>query len=400
MPELAESVTEGEIVRWIKRAGDAVVRDEPFVEIMTEKVTVEIPAPRSGVLLRTAAPEGAILHVGRPLAIFGDADDPADLDRMLAAHVSSHLSVPGRAAAHGAASAAAETADARRVLAVPAARRLARDLGLPIAAITGSGPQGRIRSRDVRAAAPEPGRAGDERREPLGGVRRAMALRMRRARAVAAHTLVVEELDMSALIALRSALKAERRVRGIALTYLPFFVRAVGLVLPEHPILNASLDETASELVYHDAVNVGIAVDAEVGLLVPVIRDAQRLSIWEIATRLAVLVARTRAGCLSPSEGAGGTFTISNPGSIGGLFTAPIINVPEAATLALHAVAPRPVVRDGAIIIRPMTYVSLSFDHRFVAGAEAVRFLRDAVRLLEAPQRLAAEPGGDFAASK
>lgn len=413
MPELAESVVEGEIVRWLKRAGDAVVRDEPFVEIMTEKVTVEIPAPMTGMLLRTAAPEGAVVRVGEPLAVFGIGSDLDDLDALLEAHVSSHLAVPGRAAASGARSANVEvTAEAAVVLAVPAARRAARDLAISLAAVAGSGPNGRIRTRDVLRTAGSrevgteppriirgteriarelgPGTCGPERREPLGGVRRVMAHRMREAKAVAAHTLVVEELEMTALIALRASLKPERRRRGIALTLLPFFIRAAGLVLPAHPFLNASLDEAAGELVFHDAVNVGVAVDAEIGLVVPVIRDAHVRSIWEIATTLGVLVQRTRAGDLARSDGAGGTFTISNPGSLGGLFTAPIVNVPEAATLAIHTVAPRPVVRDGEIVVRQMTHLSLAFDHRFVAGAEAVRFLRDLIRLLERPERLIA----------
>jgi pyruvate dehydrogenase E2 component (dihydrolipoamide acetyltransferase) len=435
MPELAESVIEGEVVRWIKKAGEHVTMDEPFVEVMTEKVTVEIPAPYTGTLLRTMAGEGHVLPVGAPLAVFGDPGE--NVDALLASHVPSQ----GHGHAHAAPAAPPPQPEATasappgagpysppreivytnghgashenvatpgRALAAPAVRRLARERGIDLARVAGSGPNGRIRREDLDGPPAQPAHAGiaaaiaregggvpatgaaltRERRAPLSGLRRVIAQRMTKAKHTAAHTLNVDEAEMTAIADLRKRLAPIAAEQGAKLTYLPFIVKAVAAVLQKHPMLNASLDEAAGQIVYHDTVNVGIAVDTEAGLTVPVIHHVESRSLVEIAKEIARLAEAARAGKLGTAEVTGGTFTVTNQGSVGGLFTMPVINVPEAAILGVHQIKERAVVRDGAVVPRLMTYFSLSFDHRLIDGAEAARFTNDLIALIENPERL------------
>ncbi len=422
MPELAESVIEGEIVKWLVKEGEHVKQDQPLVEVMTDKVTVEIPSPYEGVLLKQVAPEGAVVPIGKPIAIFGKEGETieaaAHATHQAAAAVpvsapektsaekpapeksetqaapstatpSSARPKTGNGQAHGAV-AKSETAELGafgRPMAAPAVRKLARELGVDLARVKGSGDGGRIQREDVERVArqaPAPSRktvapAGSREieRVPLRGLRRVIADHMVHSKHTAAHTLHVDEADLTELVAMRERAKAKAAAEGVKLTYLPFFVKAVTGALKHYPYVNASLDDEKHEISLKKYYNIGIAANTDEGLVVPVIHDADRKSIFELASEIAELADKARSGKLSHDEISDGTFTITNVGSVGGLFTFPVINYPEVAILGTHSIVPRPVVRDGQIVIRQMMYLSISFDHRVVDGAIAAQFVRD-----------------------
>jgi len=439
LPELAESVVEGEVVRWLVAEGDAIVVDQPLVEVMTDKVTVELPAPFAGVLVRIVAPEGAVLPVGAVLALVepdaaaatsdrssgasapaapvDEAGDEVSLFRASGADdtplptVRRRAGTPGPRALAGATPATPAAPEALRgaygrVVAVPAARRLARELGIPVEQVLGSGPAGRVRVDDVRAqqARAAPGAAGlpaairpstpqgyedRERRVPLRGVRRAIANQMVASHLHTVRTLHVDEADVTELVRLRERLKPRAEARGVRLSYLPLIMKAVAQVLPAFPSLASAFDAVTQEIVLRDYVNLGMAVSTELGLVVPVVRDVDRKALIDVAEELQGLATRARDGRLAPDDVRGGTFSITNIGSVGGLFSFPIINVPEAAILGVHAIRKRPVVlADDAIAVRPMLYLSLSFDHRLVDGADAARFTNVLIDLLEGPEAM------------
>src|SRR5699024_9444684 len=300
-----------------------------------------------------------------------------------------------------------------RVLAVPSARILARELDVDIAAVPGSGPNGRVRRDDVRAFAeqgapatgpaqtgagqfdlPPPvtyrtptGYADREQREPLRGMRRAIARQMSASHLYAVRTLVVDEADLSRLVGLRKQLKPAAEAQGVKLSYLSFIFKALVWALQDYPQLNTSLDEATREIVHKTYYNIGLAVATDAGLVVPVVRDADSKTILELGSDINHLAGRARDGKLKPDEMQGASFAITNVGSIGSLFSFPIINSPDAAILGVHAIKDRPVAVDGEVAIRPMIYLSLSFDHRLVDGATAAQFLRDIIARLEAPEQ-------------
>ncbi|WP_333659942.1 dihydrolipoamide acetyltransferase family protein [Meiothermus cerbereus] len=455
LPELAESVVEGEILRWLVNEGEALRKDQPFVEVMTDKVTVELPSPYEGVLLQKLVKEGDVVPVHAPIALIAEPGEVAapigekpEAAPSLQAQEERSIVEPGQVAEDDGAnlslfkpdnkqeqvknpfskaaplSAAQSTAVAQphgRVIAVPAARKLARELGLDIAQIPGSGPGGRVRVEDVKAYAEKqaskevrpPSEAALERgsppllglapvqyktpkgyenqetRVPLRGLRRAIAQQMMASHLYTVRTLSVDEVDMTELVALRNRLKPEAEAQGVKLSYLPFIFKAVAVALKKFPALNSSLDEARQEVVLKHYVNIGMAVAAENGLIVPVVRDVERKSLLQIAREINDLAEKARSGKLSPEEVSGSTFSITNIGSIGALFSFPIINVPDAAILGVHSIQKRPVVGEhDEIVVRQMMYLSLSFDHRLVDGAEAARFTKEVIRLLEKPERL------------
>jgi len=455
LPELAESVVEGEILRWLVNEGEALRKDQPFVEVMTDKVTVELPSPYEGVLLQKLVKEGDVVPVHAPIALIAEPGEVAapigekpEAAPSLQAQEERSIVEPGQVAEDDGAnlslfkpdnkqeqvknpfskaaslSAAQSTALAQphgRVIAVPAARKLARELGLDIAQIPGSGPGGRVRVEDVKAYAEKqaskevrpPSEAALERgsppllglapvqyktpkgyenqetRVPLRGLRRAIAQQMMASHLYTVRTLSVDEVDMTELVALRNRLKPEAEAQGVKLSYLPFIFKAVAVALKKFPALNSSLDEARQEVVLKHYVNIGMAVAAENGLIVPVVRDVERKSLLQIAREVGDLAEKARLGKLSPEEVSGSTFSITNIGSIGALFSFPIINVPDAAILGVHSIQKRPVVDErDEIVVRQMMYLSLSFDHRLVDGAEAARFCKEVIRLLEKPERL------------
>jgi len=429
MPELAESVIEGEIVKWLVKEGEHVKQDQPLVEVMTDKVTVEVPSPYEGILLKQIAPEGAVVPIGKPIAIFGKEGESVDDHHAAAAPTpekpaaasakpaaASSVASPAPAAAKPQArgngqahkvTSEGETAVLSRFgrpLAAPAVRKLARELGVDLFHVRGSGEAGRIQREDVQRvagqtpeAAPAPRRAAapsqaDE-RIPLRGLRRVIADHMVHSKHTAAHTLHVDEADLTELVAMRARAKEKAAAAGVKLTYLPFFVKAVTGALKRHPYMNASLDDEKHEIILKKRYNIGIAANTDEGLVVPVIHDADAKTIFELAAEIAQLADKARTGKLAHDEISGGTFTITNVGSVGGLFTFPVINYPEVGILGTHSIVERPVVRDGQIVIRQMMYLSISFDHRVVDGAVAALFVKDVAESLAHPDLMLMEGG-------
>ena len=390
LPDVGEGIAEGEVVRWLVAEGAAVKEDDLLVEILTDKANIELPSPVSGTFLKILAQPGQIVKVGEPIALIEPAAGQAAAryavppsDRPVS--VSREAIVPGPGSPSGKAAGAGG-----EVLATPIVRKLAKDLGLELGAVRGSGPGGRITEEDVRRATGQkmpagiPPESASEERIPFKGRRRMIARKMVAAKSRVPHALLVDEADVSGLQAERAKMREIGEREGVRITILPFIMKAVAGALQRHPALNASLDEEREEIVLKKKVDVGMAVDAEDGLVVPIVRNADVKSVIELAREIERLSAAAREGTLAPGDLAGGTFTISSVGSIGGLFSYPIINVPEAAILAAHKIVTRPVVRDGEIVPREMMYLSLSFDHRIVDGGEATRFLNEVVRRIEA----------------
>ncbi len=436
LPEVAESVVEGEITRWLKKEGDPVAKNEPIVEVMTEKVTVEIPSPYEGTLVRILVPEGEVVGVHKPIAVIAEpGEDPASVDvQALIGEAAPEASPPSEsrpeapqpshmheAVAEAVQRAAEEEPEGARmeggelrppripgkILATPAARKAARELGVDLAQVPTTSPVGRITKADVlayaqtrEAPAPQvevpsgerPSGEPQEERIPFRGLRREIARRLRESKDRAVHTLHVDEADLTELVRLRDRLKAYASEEGVKLTYLPFVIKAVVAALRRHPYFNATVDDERGEIVLHRTYNIGIAVATDQGLVVPVIHRAETKSLLDLAREIADKAERARRGELTMEDISGGTFSITNIGSIGGLFSFPVINYPQVAILGLHSIKKRPVVLDnGDVEVRDMVYLSLAFDHRVADGAQAALFTRDVIRLLQQPDRLMLE---------
>ncbi len=400
LPALGESVTEGTITRWLKAVGDAVAVDEPIVEISTDKVDTEIPAAVAGVLTKITAPEDSVVEVGGELGRIGSS--------IAAAPATPAPAVPVPPAP---APAPAATESTQSGYLTPLVRRMAADAGIDLATITGTGAGGRITKADVAAASgsapstptsapvaaapvtpsapvPKPSApvvvasgplAGTT--EPLSRLRKVIAQRMVESLQVSAQLTTVVEVDVTKIATLRNRVKKSFEQReGVKLSFMPFFVKASVEALKQYPQLNASIDMAAGTVTYYSDENIGIAVDTERGLLVPVIHQAGDLNIAGIARQISDLAERTRTSKVSPDDLSGGTFTVTNTGSRGALFDTPIVNLPQVAILGTGAVVKRPVaVTDDngqdVIAIRSMVYLALSYDHRLVDGADAARFL-------------------------
>jgi pyruvate/2-oxoglutarate dehydrogenase complex dihydrolipoamide acyltransferase (E2) component len=390
-PDVGEGIAEGEVVRWLVAEGAAVKEDDPLVEILTDKANVEIPSPVTGTVVTILAMPGQVVKVGERLALIEPAAGQAVAAHRVTASSDRPTSVPREAIEPGQGSPSGKVAGASgAVLATPVVRKLAKDLGVDLGDVPGTGPGGRVTEEDVRGAsggkAPSvpPVESAAVERIPFKGRRRMIARKMVAAKTRVPHALLVDEADVSGLLAERARMRETGEREGVRITILPFIMKAVAGALRRHPALNASLDEDREEIVLKKKIDVGMAVDAGDGLVVPVVRNADAKSVIELAREIERLSAAAREGTLAPGDMAGGTFTISSVGSIGGLFSYPIINVPEAAILAAHKIVIRPVVRDGEIVPREMMYLSLSFDHRIVDGGAATRFLNEVVRRIEA----------------
>jgi pyruvate/2-oxoglutarate dehydrogenase complex dihydrolipoamide acyltransferase (E2) component len=390
LPDVGEGIAEGEVVRWLVAEGAEIKEDDPLVEILTDKANVEIPSPVSGTVVRILAQPGQVVKVGEPLALIEPAAGQAATQHVVASP-DRPTTTPSEAMEPGQGSPPKRAgAPGGDVLATPVVRKLAKDLGVELGKVPGSGPGGRITEEDVRrAAAPKvpegtPAESPAEERIPFKGKRRMIARKMVQAKTRVPHALLVDEADVSGLLAGRAKLREAGEREGVRITILPFIMKAVAGALERHPALNASLDEDREEVVLRKRIDIGIAVDAEDGLVVPVVRNADAKSVIELAREIERLSAAAREGTLAPGDLSGGTFTITSVGSIGGLFSYPVINFPEAAILAAHKIVTRPVVRDREIVPRDMMYLSLSFDHRIVDGGAATRFLNEIVRRIEA----------------
>jgi pyruvate dehydrogenase E2 component (dihydrolipoamide acetyltransferase) len=397
LPDLGEGVAEGEILKWMVKEGEPVKEDQPLVEVMTDKVNVQIPAPRSGVVSKILANQGDIAKVGQVIVVIDDGSSAAP-EQAGSAVMPPHAEAPRAAQPQAPAAPSA-------VLATPATRRLARELGVDISSVRGTGPQGRVTEDDLRRASASPAaatgvpagptapaaRGALEEFVPLRGLRKVIAERMLKSSQSAAQVTHVDEADMTELVLLREAFKGSAEKRGVRLTYLPFVIKAVVPALKEFPFVNSSMDEAAGGIVLKKYYNIGIATDTPQGLVVPVVKDADKKDIFELAAEIEKLAEKARGGQLSLDEVRGSTFTITNVGAIGGLFATPLVNLPEAAILGLHRITKRPVVREGRVEVRDITFLSLSFDHRVFDGAYAARFTTRVIETLQDTKKLLAE---------
>lgn len=397
LPDIGEGVAEGEIVRWLVKAGEAVKEDQPLVEVMTDKASVEIPSPRTGTIAALHAAEGAVVPVGTvivSIAVAGEAAGaPAAAPASTPAHASATPPAPAASAPAGAA--------AGRVQATPAVRQLAKQLGVALDSLTGSGPGGAVIADDVKRATGSGGAAGTgraaappvagEKRVPLRGMRRKIAEHMRHSLSTAAQFTFVAECDFTALVADRAARRARAEAAGVRVTYLPYVVKALAEPLRDFPYLNSSLDDATREIVLREAFHAGIATATPDGLTVPVIHDAGRLSLFALAREIERLSAAARDHKLELGELQGATFTITSTGSKGGVLATPILHHPQVAILGVHEVKKKPAVVDGQIVIRDLGNLSLSLDHRVVDGAVGADFLYALIERLEHPERWLAE---------
>jgi 2-oxoglutarate dehydrogenase E2 component (dihydrolipoamide succinyltransferase) len=393
VPSSGESVTEGILARWLKPNGSYVEANEPVCELETDKAALEVNAPVAGVL-SIVVPEGSTVQVG---AVIGRLDEKT----------TAPATPPPK---QGAPPAAAPPS-------TPSARKLAADAGLKLDQITGSGRGGRVLKEDVLAATeapprpreetkplPEPKRDGqpppmsvpglsperNERREHMSTVRQRIAEKLVAAQQTAAILTTFNEADMSAVMALRSKYKDSfQKKHGVGLGFMSFFVKACCEAIRSFPIVNAFVD--GQDIVYHDFVHIGVAVSTEKGLMVPVLRDADRLSCADIEKGIAALAAKARDGKITVGDLSGGTFTITNGGVFGSLLSTPILNPPQSGIFGMHAIQKRAVVVDDQIVIRPMMYLALSYDHRLIDGREAVGFLVRVKECIESPERLLLE---------
>src|SRR5829696_3070374 len=362
LPDLGEGLTEGEIARWLVAEGDEVAEDQPLVEIQTDKTTVEIPSPAAGRVARIHVAEGEVVPVGTVLVVIGE-DGAGDLAPKEAPEALIEATTPERAA---------RAAAPARVQATPLVRRIAQELGVDLAAVAPTGPAGRVTEADVRAAAGARDTvsqaSGGERRERVRGVRRQIVEHLTRAHREIPAVTFVEECDFSAV---------DLKV------LLPTVLRATALSLREFPGLNARLD--GDEIVYLDRYDLGVAVQTEDGLVVPVVRGCDSRTVEELRADVDALAERARARKLAPEELRGSTFTVTSAGKLAGLLVTPLINHPEVAILGVHRIAPRAVVRDGEIVVRPIGNVSVTFDHRVVDGARAAAFALSVIERLGKP---------------
>lgn len=361
LPDLGEGLTEGEVARWLVAEGDLVAEDDPLVEISTDKTTVEIPSPAAGTVLRILVAEGEVAPVGAVLVVVGEEGET--LLRPVSGAAASAPSPPG--AVSNVVPIGQQEEGGAGTKATPLVRRLAQELGVDLAALAGTGSGGRVTEADVRAAAtPRPPREG--RRVPLRGVRRLAAERLTVAHREVPAVTFVEECDLT----------------GVDLRRLvPMTLKAAAVALHDFPELNARLE--GDEIVYLDRFDLGLAVQTEDGLVVPVVRGCDVLSVDEIALEAERLADGARHGTLRPEELRGSTFTVTSAGRLGGVIVTPLVNVPEVGILAVHRVSPRAVVREGEIVARDVGYVSVTFDHRVVDGTRAAGFCLEVIRRLE-----------------
>jgi len=394
VPAMGESVTEATISKWFKKEGDAVKRDEPLLELETDKVTVEVPSPADGAIESISAQAGATVQVGALLGAIAEG-------KAGAAPAASKPAAPKAEAPKPAAAAPAPAkADAP---AMPSAKRISEESGIPLSSVAGTGKDGRVTKGDMlgalaaRSSAPAPAapaapagpRANEAREERVAmtRLRKTIALRLKESQNTAAQLTTFNEVDMTAVMGLRSTYKdVFEKKHGVKLGFMGFFTKAVVAALKDLPNINAEIE--GDHIIYKNYHDIGIAVSTERGLVVPVVRDADHLSLAGIEKAIADFGARARDNKLKLEELQGGTFSITNGGVFGSLMSTPILNSPQSGILGMHKIQPRPMAVGDKIEIRPMMYLALSYDHRIVDGREAVTFLVKVKENLEDPQRL------------
>ncbi|MGX4669087.1 dihydrolipoamide acetyltransferase family protein [Cerasibacillus sp. JNUCC 74] len=414
LPDIGEGIHEGEIVKWFVKEGDEVKEDDVLCEVQNDKAVVEIPSPVDGTVEKIHVEEGTVAVVGDTLISFDaegyESDDEASED--------SEEEAPAPKAEETKEATTQSATDNKdqdkRVIAMPSVRKYARDNGVNISDVTGSGKNGRILKEDIdsylngdQPAAAEakteetanaektaaPITAGDfpETREAMSGIRKAIANAMVNSKTKAPHVTLLDEVDVTALVAHRKKFKPIAAEQEIKLTYLPYVVKALVSASKKYPIINASVDDETNEIVHKHYYNIGIAADTDKGLLVPVVKHADRKSIFEISKEINELADKARNGKLAPDEMKGATNTITNIGSAGGQWFTPVLNYPEAVILGIGRIAEKPIARDGEVVIAPVLALSLSFDHRIIDGATAQNALNQIKRLLSDPQLIMME---------
>jgi pyruvate dehydrogenase E2 component (dihydrolipoamide acetyltransferase) len=380
LPDLGEGITEGEVRKWLVKEGDTVEEHQPVLEIETDKAIVDVPSPRKGRVLAIKKEIGDIAKVGEVLMTIGEGGETAEAP--VKPEMPQSVSVVG----------VLPEVEEEEILATPAVRALARELGVRLEAVKGTGPGGSISQEDVRKAAEKPKKAEDQfgavERIALKGLRRTIAKNLTASQKATAFVTGMDEADITELWSLREKEKKPLLEKGIHLTFMPFFIKAVLHALAEHPMLNASLDEEREEIVLKKYFNIGVAVDTPEGLMVPVIKDAAKKTIVELASEILELGIKARDRKIKLEEMKGGTFTITNWGHFGGTFATPIINYPEVAILGTGRIMEKPWVKEGQIVIRKILPMSLTFDHRVTDGVDASLFLSKVMKYLEDPALL------------
>jgi len=433
LPDIGEGVHEGEITKWLVKEGDPIKEEQLFVEVMTDKVTVQLPSPFTGTVLKLLAKEGEVVRVGNAIIVVaeeGEAAQPAPAPS---------IEPPVIAKEPASVAPAAPPAPPGEILATPGVRKLAREVKVDLATVRGTGPRGRITDEDVLAAVggakpvsgvtPPAGPAAEpavpaaklavepisepaakpatepiaepaakravppglEERIAVHGIRRRIAEKMQKSKNTAAHFTYVEEVDMTDLVHLREKLKVKAEKKGTKLTYLPFIIRAVVAALKDHPTLNASLDDEKGEVVVKRYYNIGIATATDAGLIVPVVHDADKTDLYGLAREIERLAEASRTNKLTPRDVQGGTFSITSLGALGGILATPIINWPEVAILGVHRIEKRPVVRNDQVVVHEMMYLTCSFDHRVIDGHIGAAFVESVKEYLEHPALLFVE---------
>jgi pyruvate dehydrogenase E2 component (dihydrolipoamide acetyltransferase) len=435
LPDIGEGVAEGEIVSWLVQAGDDVAENQEMVEVMTDKATVTIGAPQAGKVSELRFKVGDTVPVGQVLIVLevggGEAQAPAVPAAPAPAAAAPAAPAPAapaksegpvasavgdiRETLPGMSPTAARGTDyyADKPLAAPATRKLARELGVDLRRVEPSGSAGRVTREDVErsvngtpsagsAAAPAveppaakpasaPARQAADERQPIRGLRKRIFENMARSKHTAAHFHYIDEVDVAAIVGLKDRARPYAEKAGVKLTFLPFIVKAVVAALKRHPRLNSNIDEGAMELVLRKTYDIGIATSTDAGLMVPVVRGCDRLSILEIASEIDRVARAARDGKSQKEDLGGSSFTITSLGKLGGLFAPPIINYPEVAILGIHAIKKRPVVRGDQIVIGEIMNLSFSFDHRIIDGDVGANFAQEIISYLQEPDRLVVE---------
>ncbi|MBI3753202.1 MAG: 2-oxo acid dehydrogenase subunit E2 [Deltaproteobacteria bacterium] len=374
LPDLGEGITEGEIRRWVVKEGDAVNEHQTILEVETDKAVVEVPSPKKGFVQKIFKLEGEIAKVGDILLTIAETLEEKKEEKK-------SFGVVGR------------LPEAEEILATPAVRNLAKRFGVNIEKVKGTGPGGRITEEDVAKASGgakdlTKDQYGSVERVPIKGVRRSIVKNLLASMRNAAFVTGMDDADVSALWRLREKEKKVALAKGIRLTFLPFFMKAVQHALVAYPRLNASVDEAGEEIIVKKYYNIGVAVDTPDGLMVPVVKDVDKKTILELAKELQELSDKAKERKIKLGELKGSTFTISNYGSFGGTYATPIINYPDVAILGTGKISERPWIKDGQVVIRKVLSLSLTFDHRVIDGAEAAQFLNKIIQYLEDPDQI------------
>jgi pyruvate dehydrogenase E2 component (dihydrolipoamide acetyltransferase) len=402
LPDIGEGIHEGIVVKWFVKPGDNVKEDDILLEIQNDKAVVEIPSPVTGKVLDIVAQEDQTVTVGETLITL-EAPGYENLT-FKHNHTSTETAEPTTAIEQS----NKEDEEEDYVIAMPSVRKYAREKRVKIKEVVGTGKNGRITKEDIDQFVQHGSRvveetvvavqtkteeaiASSERREKMSGIRRAIAKAMVHSKQTAAHVTMMDELDVTALVAHRKKFKDIAAEQGIKLTYLPYVVKALTAILKKYPILNASIDDSTDEIVFKNHLNIGIAADTEKGLLVPVVKQAETKSIFALANEINELATKAKEGKLSPLEMKGGSFTVTNIGSVGGQWFTPIINYPEVAILGVGRITEKPIAKNGEVVIVPMLSLAISFDHRLIDGSTGQNALNDLKRLLQDPEQLLLE---------